>query len=157
MVYYPKERADNGTRIMAGATTGIIGGILMAVFLILYHVFITGLGLWTPFNMAATVAGFSMTTVFGLHTLVGLILHIIYTAVLGLILGLSLVKTPDRTMAMISGLIYALIVFGVVFYVILPLLSPVSAILGQTIPMLTAYALFGLGFIVYPALLERFG
>ncbi len=156
MAYYTTEHADNSIRIAAGATAGIIGGILMAVFLMLYHQFVTEMGLWEPVNRIGSLAGLPAAIGFGTATVVGLVIHIATSAIFGMILGLTLVRTPGALMAIISGLIFGMIIFGIMYYILLPVLEPAFAQAGQSIPMMIAHLLFGLGFVFYPPLVERY-
>lgn len=156
MALLTAEFPEMRVRLAVGALSGLIGGVLMSMFEMLYHTFGTGLGPLIPPNMIAKLFGYSMQSNFGIYTLVGMSMHLLFSAFLGLLWGLAFPKTPTITMAAILGILYGFILYWIMFYLVTPVINPDFATMGRTIPMVIGHLFFGLGFAFYPRLVEVF-
>ncbi|MBS1253536.1 MAG: hypothetical protein MAG451_02585 [Anaerolineales bacterium] len=135
-------------RFVAGATGGLLGGLVMALFSMSAN-FLQGPGLWRPVKLigglvmdqrAINSAGFDLTPIAG-----GLVIHFVVSAVLGGLFSLLAARLPDVTVTL-YGVVYALIVWFVGLFFVLPVVDPL--LVNETNPML-----FGVSHIVYGAIL----
>lgn len=108
-----------------GAISGIIAGLVMAVVLMIHSQFI-GNGFFTPvlaiagtfFGVSALAGGFGTV-------LTGLILHVIVSAVLGIIFAMIVNPETSSGYAFFGGLVFGIAVWAVMTYLVLPWANPV--------------------------------
>jgi uncharacterized membrane protein YagU involved in acid resistance len=150
MVILSRHQPELFVRLTAGALSGVVGGILMSVFLTLYHALITRTGATEPFNLIAMLLGYPLYHYLGAHTIAGMLSHLIFSAFLGLMWGLVFVRTPLPKASVAMGLVYGLIVYLFMFFLLIPAYYPAFVLLARDIPMLLGHLLFGLGVGLYP-------
>lgn len=155
MAILSTEQHDLGVRLQAGALAGIAGGIMMAVFEMFYHAIITGMGVFTMPNMIATLIGFEMQQGFGAFTFIGLVMHLTFSAFLGIIWGYAFSKTPTIKTSLMLGLVYGYALYLIMFYLVTPLISPIFSE-ARGMSQIFAHLLFGASFSLYPLLVETF-
>jgi len=140
--------------LMLGAFVGIIGGVLMALFTMLATGTYLQLGFFTPlYVIAAPLIGRQtlMTSLthgvfyFALGpALLGLVVHLIWSAFWGIIFGL-IARGLHLTggWAIIGGLVYGVLVMLVMSFIVVPLVGAPSLLqmLG-TVSFIIANALF---------------
>lgn len=109
-----------------GLLAGLIGGIVMAMFMMMVTA-LTGMGFLAPlyaiaatFNHAwAMTKGFDLTPI-----LVGLMLHMVNSAVFGLIFALLVARLLPRALALpaatMAGMVWGLILLAVNQLIVLP-------------------------------------
>lgn len=113
---------------LGGAVAGFMAGLVMVALSPILSV-LNGISIWEPPRLIASTvmgsaalsgAGFELTPI-----LVGFVLHMITSVVLGAIFGIIsnriLHLTTDFGMPLYVGLCYGLIIFFVAYFVILPL------------------------------------
>lgn len=154
MAVIPSQTAQLRPRIIAGVIAALIGGMLMAMFEMLYSTLVAQTGPLIPPNMIALLAGYDLHTGFGIHTVVGFTIHLVFSAFLGLLWGIALPKTLSANVALLGGLVYGLLIYVVMFYWITPLISPTFAEMGQGAPMVLGHLIFGAAFVLYPWLVD---
>ncbi len=148
------QHPNISSRLAAGAVAGIIGGILMAMFEMFYHGAITGMGVFTMPNMIATNANFEMHHDFGMYTMVGMIMHLVFSAFLGMAWGAVFSRTPSKTTALVGGLLFGYIMYLVMFYLVMPPINPMFEG-ARGMVQIIAHLIFGVGFIFYPGLAQK--
>jgi len=154
-----------------GVIVGVIGGILMAIFVMIASATYLHMGFFTPlYAIAEPLIGVQplLTSladgIFYLApgpALLGLVGHLLWSALWGLIFGLlahRLHLTGGR--AIISGLIYGVLVMLVMVFLVLPIVgaSSLLPLLGGWAFMITiANALFyGMSLGLWPVLQPQF-
>ncbi len=135
-------------RFTPGATGGILGGLVMALFSMSVS-FLQGPGLWMPVKLiggfvmdqrAINQVGFDLTPI-----ATGLVIHFIVSAVLGGLFSLLTARLPDVTITL-YGVVYALLVWFVGLFFVLPIVDPL--LVNGTNPVL-----FGVSHIIYGVIL----
>ncbi len=157
--------------LLRGVIVGLTGGVLMAMFDMVASATYLQMGLFTPlYAIAVPLIGqqpllTSMTDgVFYLApgpALLGLVVHLLWSALWGLIFGLlarRLHLTGGR--AIISGLVYGVLVMLVMFFVVLPIVGAshlLQLLGGWSFSLTIAHALFyGLPLGLWPVLQPQF-
>lgn len=151
------DQVELKTRLIAGTLTGLIAGLVMTIPMVLYYGWVTRQGVFYPANVIATWAGLPLIAAdFGPQSIVGMMVHFLFSALLGLLWGALMTQTPQKPIAGAVGLIYGVMVYVVVIYGLSPLINPVFAAQMQGIPFLMAHLIFGACFAFYPRWVERF-
>lgn len=144
-----------GTRLVAGAVAGVIGGILMAMVEMFYHGVITGMGIWTMPDMIATLAGQPMHHDFGGYTMLGMMMHLAFSAFLGGLFGFVFARTPNPGLSAMLGLVYGYVLYLIMFYAVTPAINPMFAD-ARGVAQIVAHLVFGMSFALYPRLVRSF-
>ncbi|HUY75692.1 MAG TPA: DUF6789 family protein [Ktedonobacterales bacterium] len=127
-----------GAIIGWGAIAGLVGGIIMAMFMMIVTA-LTGMGFLAPlYGIAATFnPSWAMTKGFDLAPiLVGLMLHMVNAAVFGLIFTVLARRLFPRALtlpaAVVTGMVWGLIVLVVNQFAVLPLVdTPLATATGS--------------------------
>jgi uncharacterized membrane protein YagU involved in acid resistance len=135
---------------LGGAVAGFLAGAIMVVLSPILSV-LNGITIWEPPRLiAATVLGSSALDSTGFAVgpvLVGLVLHMITSVVLGFIFGLVLNRvlhlTTDFGLPIYAGLVYGMLIFFVAYFVILPLVNPEFANYSMG-PLIAQNVVFGI-------------
>lgn len=108
-----------------GALSGLIAGLAMALVLAI-HAQIVGTGFFTPIQaMAAMFMGpEAMAGGFG-TVLMGLIVHLVVSAILGIVFAFLVNPETSGGYAFFGGLVFALVIWAAMTYLILPGANPV--------------------------------
>jgi hypothetical protein len=140
-----QRRGKNG--IAGGAVAGIVGGVFIAVFLLLTNL-AAGRGFWTTFKGAgapffgerAMEPGFD-----ALAVLVGLVSHFAVSIGWGVLFGL-LVYGLSKRATVLLGAVWGLVVWVGMYYVLLPVIGLGEIATSTPIAMaIISHLLFGLG------------
>lgn len=119
-IYHPKKTS---TKLMEGAVAGLIGGLLVAVLMLLWDGLVYGQWLTTPtaIGRLATGAQGDPTTSF----LVGLVLHFLLFALIGVgfVQYMPLVRR-FKFNALLAGAIYGAVIGLLIFYVFFNSIRP---------------------------------
>ncbi len=116
--------ADRNKGIIgAGIGAGIIGGIVMAAFAMMYGAAV-GIGFWTPVRLiAATTNGVDALIGGGGILLWGLIIHMITAAVWGVIFAALLPRRASAGAGFGWGIAFGIVVWAVMTFIGLPLVN----------------------------------
>lgn len=145
--------------LMGGAIAGIVGGILMAIFAMLYAT-ATGMGFFGPLRMiAATLYGEGAMTAGADALLVGLIIHVVVSAFWGAIFGLLARRVTTAGAATGLGVLFAIGVLVLMTFIVVPIVNPVmhTEIPKMPVAWFIEHALFGVGLGLLPAFRRRIG
>lgn len=132
--------------IALGVRAGLTGGLLMAVFAMIYTA-ATGSGVWLPLQLIG--ASFSGVDAAGGDGVViaGALLHLFTSAVLGVAFAVFPARDRRGSSAFLAGIGYGLAAFVLMTFVVLP--SVDSTMLSRIAMMpamwLAAHVLFGMG------------
>lgn len=135
---------------LGGATAGFLAGAVMVLLSPILSL-LAGISIWLPPRLiAATFLGSSAIEETGFAigpVLMGLVIHMITSVVLGIIFGIVthrvLHLTTDFGLPIYAGLAYGLIVFFVAQFIILPLVNPSLAEFTVT-PFMAQNVIYGL-------------
>ncbi len=135
---------------LGGAVAGFLAGVVMIILSPLLSL-LTGIGIWEPPKLiAATVLGPAVanTPDFALGPVViGAMLHLVTSVVLGLIFGIVFNRvlhlTTDFGTPLLLGLVYGLLIFFLAYAVVLPVVNPT---LGNSwlAPLIAQNMVFGI-------------
>ncbi len=155
MAYMVAEQPNMKARILAGAATGLIAGFVMSLVMMLYHIFITGRGMFFMPNLVATWGGLAFEPGgFGMNTMAGMMIHLIFSAFLGILFALLLPRMFNPGVTALLGIVYSLFSYWLVDIVIAPQWTPIFAQMTAEMgaPFIWAHVLFGALFFIYPKL-----
>ena len=106
-----------------GIVAGIIGGIVMAAFSMV-HAAMVGVGFWTPLRLiAATTSGVDALIGGGGILIWGLMIHMMVSAMYGVILAALLPRRAGTAAGFGIGLAYGVAVWAVMTFIGLPLVN----------------------------------
>ena len=155
--------------LMLGALVGVIGGVLMALFTILATATYLQMGFFTPlYAIAAPLIGRQTLLTSMMHggfyfalgpALLGLVIHLLWSAFWGMIFGLSAHRLHlTEGVAIISGLVYGLLVMLVMSFIVVPIVGASDLLqLVGTLSFIIANALFyGLPLGLWPVAQPQF-
>jgi hypothetical protein len=151
-----RNRAGTAT-IAAGALAGIVGGIIMAMFAMMYAA-IMGMGILAPLRMIGATFYGPEALVGGAGVLLyGLMIHMITSAAWGAVFALLLPRGISPAAAAGWGAVFSLVVLLVMTYGVLPWANPTMA---ARVPMMMGafvieHLLFGLGLGLTPVFERR--
>ncbi|MBI4308100.1 MAG: hypothetical protein HY684_04775 [Chloroflexi bacterium] len=147
------QQRGAGYFVGGGVVAGLIAGMVMAIVVMMVTAF-SGMGLFAGPEMIGQtlLRGQSGAGV----TVVGLMVHMMNSAIFGIIWGLiwrGIAKAGGT--AVIGGVVYGLVIWLVMTYAVLPILS--SPVPGPILPVAWAMAhlMFGLVLGLWPALQSR--
>lgn len=141
----PRQPAEmlSGRQVGAGAISGAIAGLVMALAMMGYMHW-SGRSIWTNPNLIAVmwlgeeaaIGGFSAATLIGFST------HMATSVIMGIVaLPFMYALPPWRTM--LAAFAYAVASYPVVFAGFLTWLNPLMVERYELVPMTVAHALFG--------------
>jgi len=161
----PTQR-DTGQSIhllLLGATVGMVGGILMALFTMLATATYLQMGFFTPlYAIAAPLIGQQplMTSLkkggfyFALGpALLGLVVHLLWAAFWGLIFGLLAHRLHlTGGVSIISGLVYGMLVMLVMIFIVVPIVGAPNLLklLGSFVFTISNALFYGLPLGLWP-------
>lgn len=156
----PKTEAGPlaGEIVRAGAIAGLIGGVLMAIWSMLYAV-VAGMGLWMPLKMIGA-------TFYGVSALVGgpgvlaygLTLHVAVSIAYGILFASIVSRYAPPGRALLAGIAYGVAILVFMTFVVLPLFNTT---MRERVPTMSAswiidHILFGIGVSTAPLLRRAF-
>jgi len=162
------NRARNQPRclgfLIAGAIAGMLGGAMMAMFTMLATATYLGMGFFTPlYVIASPLSGpqAMMTTMHGGAfsfalgpAVLGLVVHMMWSALWGIIFGLIAYGLHLRGVAaIIGGMVYGVLIMLVMNFVLLPIVGAphLLNLLGGT-TFIIGHLLFGMVVGLWPVL-----
>jgi hypothetical protein len=150
--------------VEAGALSGLIGGVTMALFATTYAA-IVGLGFWTPVQaIAGTLLGRDAMT--GASAVViGIAIHVAVSMAFGILFALITPRDVAPAPAMVFGMFAGLAILVMMNLVVLPIVNPYvrsHLMWGSSphaLPVVIAFVMhliYGLGLSLTPSLRRRF-
>jgi uncharacterized membrane protein YagU involved in acid resistance len=130
------DTTKNSTRLIKmliiGAITGMIGGAVMAMFTMIATATYLNMGFFTPLYAIASPLAGQQTLMTSLHQgvfyfapgagLLGLVIHMMWSALYGMIFGLIAYATHLKgALAVISGMVYGLLVMLLMSFIVAPI------------------------------------
>lgn len=153
-----KEYAKTGAGVVGGGIlAGIIAGIVLAIFAMAYAG-ATGMGGMSPMRMiAATVQGVDALIGGGGTLALGMLIHLVVSAVFGIIFAALLPRGTSGTAAAGWGVLYGIVIWAGMRYIGVPL---VNSTMAARLPMMAGaffieHLLFGVTLGITPALVSR--
>jgi uncharacterized membrane protein YagU involved in acid resistance len=132
------DTTKNSTRLIKvliiGAITGMIGGAVMAMFTMIATATYLNMGFFTPLYAIASPLAGQQSLMTSLHQgvfyfapgagLLGLVVHMMWSALFGMIFGLIVYATHLKgTPAVISGMIFGVLVMLLMSFVVAPIVG----------------------------------
>ena len=149
-----------------GILAGLIGGVAMALFAMIYAA-AAGLGFWEPVQaIGATVSRANMAEVGAGGILVGIVFHLLVSMFFGVIFAFVMPRTVPPAVALALGLFAGMSALVIMSLVIVPIENPstrTSMIWGTApgaLPVWVAWVmhlLYGAGLSLVPGLKRRLG
>jgi uncharacterized membrane protein YagU involved in acid resistance len=158
----------NGTRLLgfliAGAIAGMLGGAMMAMFTMLATATYLHMGFFTPLYVIASPLSGPQSMMTAMHgstfyfalgpALLGLVVHMMWSALWGIIFGLIAYGLHLRgTAAVIGGMVYGVLIMLLMNFVVLPIVGApnlLSLLGGAT--FIIGHLLFGMVVGLWPVL-----
>lgn len=143
--------------IVAGIIAGIIAGIVMAMYAMLASATVLAQGFFTPlYGIASPIVGQSAMQT-SMHegvyftlgpALLGLMIHMMFSAVFGIIFGLAARALRLRGgLAVLAGMVYGVIVLLVMSFIVLPIVG------AGTLPATVGWPSFTVEHLMYGVVL----
>jgi hypothetical protein len=152
------DRGSPGARLIAGIAAGIVGGILMIGFLMIYAS-LTGAGLTTPLKaVGALVYGVEALVAGPLALLTGASIQLGLAIILGMLFALCVSRRTSTMAALVAGILIGIAVWLLMDLLVLPLANPTMAARVALIPLayFVAHVLYGLGLSTTPIFIRTF-
>lgn len=149
---------DTGARFTAGAIAGVIAGIVMAMIAMSRAAFV-GMSFWFPVEqIAATFYGVDALLGGGGPIIVGVLIHMVTSAVLGGLAGLFLAKLSTAG-AFGAGLLVGVVIWALMTFLVLPIANEV---MRERVALMsgwwfTYHLVFGGMLFLTPVLFRRLG
>ncbi len=138
-------------RLMAGLQTGVIAGLMTTAWFI-FEAWRTGRPLWAVLNMISTVilgrSGYVYA--FGIATIVGISIHLLVSALYGIIFSMLVSPRARPFFAANIGLLYSFAGFAFTFIWILPRFAPIMFRNAPRLEWAGAHFLGGMVLGLYP-------
>lgn len=126
-----KSTAD----ILPGAVTGMLAGVLMAMYAMV-HGAMVGIGFWTPVTLiAASLMGLNALVSGVSATALGIVMHMAVSAGFGILFVFLLPRNTGAGAALAAGVGFAVGVWALMTFVALPLVNPVMSARVALMPM----------------------
>ena len=120
--------------LIAGAIAGMIGGAMMAMFTMIATATYLGMGFFTPLYVMASPLIGKQVMMTAMHggvfyfalgpAVLGLVVHMMWSALWGIIFGLIAAGLHLRGVAaVVGGMIYGLLVLLVMSFIVLPIVG----------------------------------
>jgi len=159
-----RDRSRYVVFLIAGAITGMIGGAMMAMFTMIATATYLHMGFFTPLYVIASPLTGPQTMMTAMHAgtfyfavgtaLLGLIVHMMWSAFWGIIFGLIAYGLHLRgVVAIIGGMVYGVLILLVMNFVLLPIVGAPNLLhlLGGT-TFVIGHLLFGMVVGLWPVL-----
>lgn len=152
------------TLLVMGAITGMIGGAIMAMYTMIATATYLGMGFFTPLYAIASPLVGQQVLMTSLHqghfyfalgpALLGLIIHMMWSALYGMIFGLIAYGIHLKgAIAVISGLVYGVLVMVFMSFIMVPIIGAPNLLHMLGWPSFTfAHLLFGFVLGLWPVL-----
>lgn len=156
--FSPSGTAASGAAVAAGITSGLLGGLAMGLVAML-HAASLGQDLWQPLRLIAAALYGRGALVGGMNVVwAGLILHLVVSAVLGLLFGMVVGRRWETGPAFGLGLVWGAAVWAAMTFIVLPIVNPIMRVSVAQMPGIwfTLHLIFGAFFFLSPALSALF-
>lgn len=153
--------------LIAGAIVGMIGGAMMAMFTMIATVTYLGMGFFTPLYVIASPLSGSQAMMAAMHggafyftfgpAVLGLVIHMMLSALWGIIFGLIAYGLHLRgAMSIIGGMVYGVLVMLIMNFAVLPIVGAPNLLnlLGGT-TFTIGHLLFGMIVGLWPVLRQQ--
>jgi uncharacterized membrane protein YagU involved in acid resistance len=150
--------------LIAGAIVGMLGGAMMAMFTMLATATYLHMGFFTPLYVIASPLAGSQAMMTAMHggafyfalgpAVLGLVVHMMWSALWGIVFGLIAAGLHLRGVAaIIGGMVYGVLVMLLMNFVVLPIVSAPNLLnlLGGT-TFIIGHLLFGMVVGLWPVL-----
>lgn len=143
---------------IGGAIAGIIAGLALGAFAMMYAA-IMGMGFWAPLKMIAATLFGDPALIGGVGVIMtGLIIHMMVSAVFGIIFAALLPRGAGGGTALLAGVAYGFAIWAVMTYLVLPwanatMYPRVQMLMGSFI---FEHLLFGAVLAITPGLVRRY-
>ena len=150
--------------LIAGAIAGMIGGAMMAMFTMIATVTYLGMGFFTPLYVIASPLTGRQAMMAAMHggafyfalgpAVLGLVVHMMWSALWGIIFGLIAYELHLRgAAAVIGGIVYGVLVMLVMSFIVAPIVGAPNffQLLGWP-TWTTGHLLFGIVVGLWPVL-----
>ncbi|MEJ2217596.1 MAG: hypothetical protein P8099_13380 [Gemmatimonadota bacterium] len=112
-------------RLTGGMITGLVAGAIMAL-VAMCRALVMGLGFWTPMKLvAATYFGLGALIAGGGAVDVGIVTHLVLSALAGAVFGLLFGNWLHKASALAVGVLYGVAIWALNTWVVLPWLNVV--------------------------------
>jgi hypothetical protein len=151
-------RASMGARLEAGIAAGIVGGILTMGFMMTYAD-VTGAGLTMPLKaLGAFVYGVEALVAGPPAMLVGALIQLGFSIVLGILFALVISRGTSTLAALFAGIVLGVVVWVAMDLLVLPAMNPTMAARIALIPLayFIAHLLYGFGLATTPIFIRVF-
>jgi hypothetical protein len=142
----------------AGITAGLVGGALMALFLMTYMA-VVGYGFWMPLRLiGATIYGVDALVAGAGIAALGGIIHLVISTLFGVLFASLVQRHAGPAAAVVFGVAFGVVVLVLMTYLVLPTLDPVMRARVALVPgaWFLAHLLFGLGVATAPRFRRAF-
>ncbi len=133
--------------VRAGVGGGIIGGLVMAIWLT-FILWLTGTGFWTLLNLIANTfwRGAPLGPEFsGLAVVIGLVVHLLMSVLFGMLIAVAAWRLPaPRSLVIAGGALFGSVLWAVMQYGIWRAADPAAARVITPWVFASAHLLFGL-------------
>jgi hypothetical protein len=153
-----RDRESPMARLLAGIAAGILGGILMIGFLMIYAS-LTDAGLATPLKtVGALVYGVEALVAGPAALLTGALIQLGIAIVLGILFALCVTRRTSILPALFGGIAIGIAVWLLMDLLVLPLANPTMAARIVFIPLayFVAHVFYGLGLSPAPIFIRTF-
>lgn len=139
-------------RLLAGLEAGVLGGIVMTVWLMLGSLG-RGQTFWAAPNLVSTalLGRAGLETAFGPATVEGLSLEVVMAGLHGIVFALLVPPTLRALSVVSAGILFALASYGFFFGWVLRRLAPLLILHAPRPAWLGAFFLFGMALGFYPS------
>lgn len=151
-------RTPPGARVAAGIAAGLVGGILMIGFMMVYADR-TGAGATTPLKaLGGLVYGVEAMVAGPPAIAAGVAIQLGFSILIGILFALCMSRETSTTAALFTGILVGVAIWAAMYWYILPLENPTMAARTALIPQayFIAHVLFGAGLATTPAFLRAF-
>lgn len=150
--------------LMAGAIAGMLGGAMMAMFTMIATATYLHMGFFTPLYVIASPLTGPQSMMTAMHgdafyfafgpAILGLVVHMMWSALWGIIFGLIAAGLHLRgAAAIIGGMVYGVLIMLVMNFVLLPIVGAPSLLnLLGGITFIIGHLLFGMVVGIWPVL-----
>jgi len=142
-------------RFAAGAVSGIIAGLIMAIAMMAY-MYLAGRSVWTNPNLIAAMwmgNGAAADNSLSIATLIGFLTHEATSALMGIV-AVPFIKNLPKGQTILVSIAYALASYPFVFAFVLTWANLLMVERTELIPMTAAHILWGLVFGIFYRLLH---
>ena len=151
-------RTPAGAKLAAGIAAGIVGGILMIGFMMVYADR-TGAGATTPLKaLGGLVYGLEAMVAGPTAILAGVAIQLGFLIVIGILFAMCMSRETSTVAALFAGIVVGIAIWAAMYWYVMPLENPTMAARTALIPQayFIAHVLFGVGLAATPSFIRTF-